>query len=163
LKFIVSFLLTTLCVLSSFNTYAQSRNAAKAEADSVYKANIKKSRINGVYIPKDATEACTEIIRLSPKESLDKMTSMDEAIAAKKLHFGIGRWIALNWSFDDGSRYTHYLKNKGILFQDDMIDYTLICLHRYLTRKPLEETSLAKSLIDKRKIKQGEVLKTLDK
>ena len=45
---------------------AQNKDQLIREADSLYKANIIKTRINGVYIPKDLQEAFTELDRLSP-------------------------------------------------------------------------------------------------
>jgi hypothetical protein len=108
------------------------------EADSIYKSNIKKSRLHGVYIPKDLDDAFLELDRLSPPEAINKMKAIPEEIVAKKLHFGLGRWIAHNWNFDEGSRFSHYLKGLGIIKTDDMINFMLVSYHRYLNKKPQE-------------------------
>lgn len=121
------------------------------EADSTYKSNIKKSRLNGVYIPKDLDDAFLELDRLSPPESLAKMKTVSEDVVAKKLHFGLGRWMAYNWNFDEGSRFSHYLKELGLFHTDDMIDFMLVSYHRYLTKKPQEVEARVKALLEKRK------------
>ncbi len=141
-----SLVLVFLCI--SVHLVAQTHKTVKVndankqklinELDSTYQSNIKKSRLNGVYIPKDMDEAFAELDRLSPKESLDKIKRADEKLIAKKLHFGLGKWMAHNWNFDEGSRFSHYLKNLGLFKTDDMIDFMLISYHRYLTKRPQE-------------------------
>lgn len=120
------------------------------ETDSIYKSNIKKSRLYGVYIPKDMNEAFTELDRLSPKESLVKIKAANESIIAKKLHFGLGRWMSYNWNFDEGSRFSHYLKGLGLYNSDEMIDFMLVSYHRYLNKKELEVEKRVKEYHTKR-------------
>ena len=79
-----------------------------------YKENISKEFINDIYIPKDIDEAFEELIRLSKKEGIEKFKQQKEAIVAKKMHFGLGRWIMEKWNLYDGSRYSHYLRLKGL-------------------------------------------------
>jgi hypothetical protein len=121
------------------------------ETDSIYQSNIKKTRLNGVYIPKDMEDAFLELDRLSPKESIEKMKQVSEETIAKKLHFGLGRWMAHNWSFDEGSRFSHYLKSLGLFYTDDMIDFMLVSYHRKLMKKPQETEIRVKAYEEKRK------------
>jgi len=127
--------------------------------DSLYNINIRLSSINGVYIPKDLDEAHDRIIELSPAESLGKFARAPEAEVASKLHFGIGRWMIINWNFYEGSRLSHYLKQKGLLHPDDMAQFVLRTLHRKLNEKPLDTKSLIEELAELRMEEVEEVYK----
>lgn len=120
------------------------------EADSVYQSNIKKSRLYGVYIPKDLDDAFAELDRMSPKDAIIKIKEASEETVAKKLHFGLGRWMAYNWNFDEGSRFSHYLKSLGLFHTDDMIDFMLVSYHRHLLKKDQEIEKRVKVYQDKR-------------
>ena len=129
---------------------AQTGNTIE-EAEKRYNANIRKSKIDGVYIPENIGDAIQEIIRLSPAESIQKFKGAEENFVVRRLHFGLGKWIAENWSFYEGSRYSHYLRQKGITHADDMIDFTLRSLHRHLNNVPLEIEERAQMIREKRK------------
>lgn len=120
------------------------------EMDSIYKANIKKTKLYGVYIPKDMEDAFMELNRLSPPESIEKLKTIDEVTMAKKLHFGLGKWIGHNWNLAEGSRYSHYLKGLGLEYADDMINFTLISYHRHLMKRPQDLAERAKAYKKKR-------------
>ena len=134
------------------------------QAEKEYQENIKKSRINGVYIPQNIGDAIDEIIRLSPKESIEKFKNGNEDEVVKKLHFGLGKWLSINWNFEYGSRYSHYLRELGVTYPDDMISFTLRSLHRHLNGTPMELKERAEAIKLKRqeehlkKIQTGEVL-----
>lgn len=115
-----------------------------------YAQNIKKSRINGVYIPADLDEAFQELTLLSTQEALAKFKSGEEKEVAKKLHFGIGRWMIYNWNFYEGSRFSHYLKELGLNHPDDMAQFVIVTFHRHLNDKPLNEEELVKYYQDER-------------
>jgi hypothetical protein len=106
--------------------------------EETYKRNIKKSRIGGVYIPKDIHEAIQELDALSPDGAKAKFTNAPEEVIATKLHFGLGRWISVFWNFEEGSRYVEYLRNLGITDPDHMIQFTIVSYHRYKNGKDLE-------------------------
>jgi hypothetical protein len=114
------------------------RAKAIAEMDSIYNSNIKKTKLYGVYIPKDLDDAFLELNRLSPPEAIEKLKTTDEVTMAKRLHFGLGKWISHNWNLTEGSRFSHYLKGLGLEFTDDMINFTLVSYHRFLMKKPQE-------------------------
>jgi hypothetical protein len=124
------------------------------ESDSIYKSNIKKSKLYGIYIPKDIDDAFLELDRLSPKESIEKIKVIDEITMAKKLHFGLGKWISHNWNLIEGSRYSHYLRGLGLTNADDMIDFTLISYHRYLNKRPQEIEIRVKEYRKKNELKK---------
>lgn len=124
----------------------------KAELDKQYQENIKKARIDGIYIPVDEEDAMNEIKALSPPKGLDSYRSLDDEYeAAKKIHFGLGRWINVNWSFTTGSRMSHYLKEKGLVHPDDMVTYLLVVLHRTLNEKSDKYDDVIEKLSKERK------------
>lgn len=138
--------------INSSDIFAQdSPPSSPEEIEKVYQSNIKKTRINGVYIPKDIHEAIQEIIKLSPKDALQKFSNADEDFVVKRLHFGIGRWISVNWNFTEGSRYVHYLRSMGVTDEDDMIEFTLRNLHKHLNQRDLDIEPLAGRMKQKRK------------
>ena len=140
----------------------ESKQRLIQEADSIYQSNIKKTRLNGVYIPKDLDDAFIELDRLSPPESLAKIKSANENLVAKKLHFGLGRWMAVNWNFDEGSRFSHYLKGLGLYYSDDMIDFMLVSYHRYLNKKNQDIPSRVKIYAEKNALKEKDKQKNAE-
>ena len=122
----------------------------KRVQDSIYQSNIKKSRIGGVYIPKSMEDAYHEIDNLSPPEARNKFKNADEIMVAKKLHFGLGNWIKVNWNFEEGSRLSHIIKGYKIVHPDDMVNFMLRSYHRYLNNKDQEYEERAKEYVNKR-------------
>ena len=107
--------------------------------DERYARNIKKSRINGVYIPKNLDEAMSELVALSSEESISKFKSGEEELVAKRLHFSLGRWMIYNWNFYEGSRFSHFLNEKGITHPDDQARFVIVSLHRQLNAQDIDE------------------------
>lgn len=124
-----------------------------------YQRNIKKSRINGVYIPANLEEAFKELDDLSPEQSKAKFTNAAEDVIATKLHFGLGRWISVYWNFIEGSRYVEYLRNLGITDPDHMIQFTIVSYHRYKNNKPLKIEDQVEAYKVLREEKRQELLK----
>jgi len=133
--------------------------ATKEELEKAYQENISQSRLYGVYIPKDVDDAFNEFIALSTGEDIAKFKSADEDLVVKKLHFGIGRWMAVNWCFYEGSRLSHHLKEKGIGNPDDMISFLIRAFHRKLNDKPVEAERIISQLAEARKKALEEQLK----
>lgn len=157
MRFIFLSLITTFLLSTNQLSAQYSPPSTKAELDSLYQINIKLSRINGVYIPRNLKDAFSRIKLLTPKESIQKFKDAEEVEVCKKLHFGIGRWMIINWNFYEGSRYSHYLKSMGLLHPDDMAQFTLRTFHRSLWNKDLEEERIVKELAEARK-KEAEYL-----
>lgn len=118
--------------------------------DSLYNANIKKSRLYGVYIPRDIDDALDKLMELSEEDARQKLLKITEDEASRKLFFGIGRWMAYNWNFDEGSRFSHYLRQKGLIYTDDMVRCMIILFHRKISEKPLNEDQLIENLVEQR-------------
>ncbi|NNE27455.1 MAG: hypothetical protein HKN09_11485 [Saprospiraceae bacterium] len=144
-------LILTVVLFFTGQLYAQSPVLTKAELDSIYQVNIKLSKINGVYIPANITEAFLRLETLTPKDALDNFKNAEEKTVCKKLHFGIGRWMIINWNFYEGSRLSHYLKEKGLLHPDDMAQFLLRTFHRHLNGNDLEQKRIVDELAEARK------------
>lgn len=156
MKFFIGML--AFCTCLSFNLLAQ--DSLEVKFNKKYLENIQKSRINGVYIPRDMDDACKELTELSSEESIEKFKNAEEMMVVQKLHFGLGRWMIYNWNFYDGSRFSHYLKEKGLSHPDDMAKFVMICYHRMLNEKDPEEEYLIKKITDERKqyLMENEIL-----
>ena len=117
-------------------------NSAFAQTEAEYQANYNKritlEMINGVYIPADLEDAFSELNRLSDPRGVAEFKSAPEDSIRRKLHFGLGKWILVNWGLEDGSRYSHHLKQKGITLPDDMVEFTIVTWHRKLNGQPLK-------------------------
>jgi len=135
----------------------ENSEAAKA-FEKEYKKNIKLSKINDVYIPKTLGEAHRRLEKLSPPNSIAKFKMGEEKMVAEKLHFGIGRWMIVNWNFYGGSRISHLVKEKGVLHPDDMAQFILRTFHRKLNDKPLDEETLIEELSSARKKTTQDIL-----
>ena len=129
--------------------------------DSIYQSQVNKSRIDGVYIPKDINEAMSELDRLSPPNSVSKLKSIDEETMAKKLHFGLGRWMVVNWQLNLGSRFLKYLTNLGLRGEDEMTKFLLISYHRHIKKVPIREKELAESFVKDRELEYRAKIKEL--
>ena len=123
----------------------------KAEFEKMFKRRSRKTYLYGVYIPKDMGEAFNELDKKIDDDSKKKYMSLPEEVAARKLHFSLGRWLMVNWSFYEGSRYAKYLRDIGITHPDDMAYFTMILYHRHLNKKPLDVKPLVLGIKEKRK------------
>ena len=127
--------------------------------EELYQRNIKKSRINGVYIPADLEDAFKQLDDLSPDEAKVKFMNASEEVVASKLHFGLGRWIFVYWNFIEGSRYVEYLRQLGITDHDHMIQFTIVSYHRYKNNKPIDVEGQVAKYKELQEKKREELLK----
>lgn len=132
---------------------AQEKPKGFVSKDSLYNENIKKSRLYGVYIPRDIDDALVKLMDLTTDEARKPFAKVDEETIAKKLYFGLGRWMEYNWNFAEGSRFSHYLRNKGLVYTEDMTRTMLILFHRHVLNKPLDVDSLIKKIAEERQKK----------
>ena len=168
LQYLFSLGFTLFSVLAlAPSSSAQSTDDIQAEP--TYEENIKKEFINNIYIPVNLDDAFQELKRLSDKVGLDKFKNAEEELVAKKLHFGLGRWIMKKWNLYDGSRYSHYLRNKGLSYPDDMARFTIVSLHRHLNGVDLEVEKRIKAVKElrekeyKEKMLEKKVIKEITK
>lgn len=123
-----------------------------------YQKRIRKTRIADVYIPKDLEDAFIELKRLSHPDDIKKFAAAEEVEVCRKLHFGLGKWMMSNWQFYDGSRFSHYIKNLGVTFPDDMAQFVLRSFHRHLNDVDTNTTELAAEYSEKRKEEYQKIL-----
>ncbi len=115
--------------------------AAKKPVISVYEKEfqerIKKSEINGVYIPKDLIDALNQLDKLVSEESKAKFKTHSEEESVHKLYFSLGRWIWTNWSLLDGSRLSEFFREQGIHHPEDIAIIIIRSYHRRLNGKDI--------------------------
>ncbi len=148
-----------LIVLSfaSVAAFTQEIPKNEAEYDSLYAKRILQEEIDGTYIPRDLNDAFAELKRLSSAADLQKLKAAPEDVARYRLHFGLGRWMIVNWGFYEGSRLSHYLKSAGLEQPDDMARVILVCFHRHLNQKDLkfeEEVVFYRGLREKERLEK---------
>lgn len=119
-----------LLFLNAFPAIGQKK--AKEIPELSYEQRIKKTRLNQKYIPKDLSDCFSTLNKLISESSKQKFKELPELEAVEKMRFGFGTWMMKNWSLYDGSRLSHYLRNLGVSFPDDMVDCLILSYHRYL-------------------------------
>jgi hypothetical protein len=107
-----------------------------------YHVRIKKSYINGVYIPKDLKEVLAELDKKMDTQAIEAFKSYTESEAEQKSYFGFGRWLSVNWGLEEGSRLSHHLQGMGLGFTEDMIRFLMVSYHRHLHERPLDSEQL---------------------
>jgi len=116
----------------------QAKAQTEAEYQAEYAKRITMEMINGVYIPVDLDDAFSELNRLADPKGIAEFMSAPEDSIRRKLHFGLGKWILVNWGLEGGSRISHLLKQKGISLPDDMVEFLIVMWHRQLNDQPLQ-------------------------
>ncbi len=141
---------------------AQKAPSVDDPAEVAYQNRILKSRINGVYIPKDLYDAFAQLNRLMDEPTRKQLQLMTEEEAGKKLYLVM--WICNNWGMYEGSRLSHYIQNMGISNPEHKAHFLITTYHRELNKKDLglkervefyqKKTEEAKA----RKAKKGKVI-----
>jgi hypothetical protein len=103
-----------------------------------YKQRIKKTELDGVYIPKDLADALAQLDKLISAESQEKFKTVGEEKAVHHLYFSLGRWIWVNWSLTNGSRLSEYFRQCGVRHPEDMSMLIIRSYHRHLNGKDLD-------------------------
>jgi len=141
----------TLAIIVSGLTFGVSQDKKIiVPKDSLYNANIKKSTLYGIYIPRNTQDALSKLIELTDDEARKKLLTIDENLMAKKLYFGLGRWMEYNWNFAEGSRFSHFLRTKGLTYPEDMTRFMLITFHRYIRNAALDSDALILTISNER-------------
>ncbi|MBK6698868.1 MAG: hypothetical protein IPG55_03005 [Saprospiraceae bacterium] len=142
-------IIVLLLLFNSKNLWSQATDTALQRK--IYNERIQKTRIADVYIPMNTNDAMNELLRLSDSVAREKIKTTKEDTIASKLHFSLGRWMQINWGFDEGSRLSHYYRTKGVTYTDDMIDLLIRSFYRTIVKQPIEEEKLIQKYIDLRK------------
>ena len=115
---------------------AQRAPSVDDPAEVAYQKRILKSRINGVYIPKDLYDSFAQLNRLMDEPTRQQFKSMTEEEAGKKLYLIM--WMGNNWGMYQGSRLSHYIQNLGITNPEHKAHFLIITYHRELNKKELD-------------------------
>ena len=158
------FALLALVFLITGQSWGQKPPETEKEFDEGYQNRIGLEYIDGVYIPKDLSDALVQLNKLVDRDSKASFKSVPEEEAVHKLFFSLGRWITRNWGFYEGSRLSHSLKGMGIYHPDNMARFIIRSFHRSLNGQPIDvkgqlEAIAAQQEQDRQKrIQQGTVL-----
>jgi hypothetical protein len=102
-----------------------------------YEERIRKTELNGVYIPKDLFDAMDQLDKLIDEPSRAKFKQVGEEEAVRKLYFSLGRWIWVNWSLLDGSRLSEYFREYGLHHGEDIATLIIRSYHRKINGKDI--------------------------
>ena len=156
--------LLSLALFICLPVFGQQFPQNESEFDSIYAQRIKKEEINDVYIPADLEDAFAELKRLSSATDLEKFRQAPEDSVRHKLHFGLGRWMIVNWGFYEGSRLSEYLREAGLETPDDMAQVIIVTFHRHRNGKPLlfeDEVAFYKAQRDKEREEREKAKKVI--
>jgi hypothetical protein len=147
-----------LLIFSSLPLFAPAAYCqTESEIEAEYARRIQQEMLYGVYIPADLEEAYDELSRLADPAGIIEFKSAPEDSIRRKLHFGLGRWIMINWGLEEGSRISHHLRLKGVSVPDDMVRIIIVTWHRKLNNLPTkleEEIALVKERMEAEKARR---------
>ena len=138
-----------------FSAVHHGQSTIDVEFQKKYEENIKKSRINDVYIPKDIHDAMIELNKLSDEEGRTTLLQGEEKVVKERLMIGLGRWMMVNWNFYEGSRLSHSLRELGLSHPEDMAKFIIVTYYRHLKGHDLELESRAAKYYEERKMQQA--------
>lgn len=124
-----------------------------------YEKRIRKTHINGFYIPADLPDAIRILDEIVDEEGKNKFASQIDTFAVNNVFFSFGRWINVNWGMEQGSRLTVTLNKLGVSYPDDMTRLIMYAWHRHLNKKPLEIEELVKKVTQERYKREAEARK----
>jgi hypothetical protein len=152
----LNYFLILLFSISCLSLHGQDFPTTEKEFAQQYRKNIRKTRLNGVYIPSDIKDAMVQLEKKTQVDALEKFKNAPVEEVAPKLHFGIGRWMIVNWNFDEGSRLSHKLVKMGVTNPDDMAQFLIVSFHKHLNGQDLDIEERAQKYVDAKKRKQEE-------
>lgn len=136
----------SLCFLLVFALGNSGLEAAKGYAKVGQDAGKAEAKI--AYVPKDLEDALSELDKLLPKETKDKIRGMKKEGDMIEFHFSLGMWIRNEWGLWKGSRLYVSLAKLGFGHPDDMSGLILDEYWRKLHGLPPDIETRAKRLQD---------------
>jgi hypothetical protein len=97
-----------------------------------------KSKIDGVYIPKNLMESIKEIDGFYNDSIKNEIIKMEENEFIGKYHMETGLWIRNNWNLWKGSRLSRFFKRHGIKHPDYMSGIILTSYYRQLKGQEID-------------------------
>ena len=135
------FTLALLAGLSILSPVALAQN--EPSAAEAYERRLRQETLNGRYIPKDLRDAMATLERITSAESQEAYAARTEEEAVRRLWFSFGRWLAINWGFYDGSRFSDYLRRLGVDTPDGQKEFVMRAYHRHLNGRDIDVRQLA--------------------
>lgn len=132
------------------NTPAPDSLSYEEKYQQEYRQRVKKSHINGFYIPKDLGDAVQLLDQIVDEDGKRKFANRTDSIAVNTVFFSFGRWINVNWGFEGGSRLTVALNKLGVSYPDDMTKLIMYAFHRYLNQRDLDLQNLIPKIKEER-------------
>lgn len=127
-----------------------------------YQQRIRKTHINGFYIPRDLQDALRILDEVIEESGRRKFAEQEEDFAVQNVFFSFGRWININWGMEKGSRLTVALNNLGLTYPDDMVRFVMYAYHRHLNRREFSTEDLVTKVKDIRLVRQKEMKEELE-
>lgn len=133
--------LAVLLLLSALPSIALSQN--ERSTAETYERRVRQERLNGRYIPADLADAMATLERITSTDSQEAYASRTEEEVVERLWFSFGRWLAINWGFYDGSRFSDYLRRLGVDTPDGQKEFVMRAYHRHLNGLDIDVRQLA--------------------
>lgn len=150
IRFVLIGVLMTVCCMSE--TWGQQDSLTIEEKImQEYQKRIRKSHINGFYIPVDLDDALRMLDEIVDEQGKRKFMSQEEDYAVSNVFFSFGRWINVNWGIEGGSRLTVALNKLGLDHPDDMVYFLMHSFYRHLKNQDLESEDLIRKIVEKRR------------
>lgn len=130
------FLLLALSSLSLFGQEPEGPANTLEELQARYESRIGLTHINEVYIPQDIDDAMRELDRITSESARESYKNAPEELILEKLFFKLGKWMIINWGFEEGSRLAHEMRKTGIYHPDDMAKVLMVSYSRHLNDLP---------------------------
>ncbi len=143
-------LVPALLVLSTCTCLRVQAQAERGSARETFERRSRQQNLEGRYIPKDLPDALEALEGLTSASSRKAYAGASEEEVVHQLYFSFGRWMAINWGFYDGSRFSAYLRNLGVDRPDGQIEFMMRAYHRHLNGQDLDVAGLASAYKAKR-------------
>ena len=130
------------------------------ELQARYESRIGLTHINEVYIPMDVDDAMRELDRITSESAKESYKNATEELILEKLFFKLGKWMIINWGFEEGSRLAHEMRKTGIYHPDDMAKVLMVCYYRHLNELPRDYDLEVKKIKERINNEQLERIRT---
>ena len=106
--------------------------------DTIYRARIKESKLDGMYIPRDLNDVFRELNKLMDNTAKETFMAFSDEEVDRKTHGTMGIWLEHKWSLSEGSRLSEYFRKMRVPHYDYMIGIIITSYHRHLHGKNLK-------------------------
>ncbi len=106
--------------------------------DSIYQERVKKSKLDGMYIPYGLKDAFKELNQLMDEEARKTFMAFGDTEVDAKTHATLGAWLENKWSMSEGSRLSEYFRKMQVPHYEYMIGILIQSYHRHLHGKDIQ-------------------------